>query len=191
MVFAVAPGSEGKGSPKKRPITDPEHVQALLSAARRLSNEHWEVVTILYRTGIEVHALSKITWRDYVQGWLVWKRPKRRETLRIPVDDDEMVRAVRGYIARPRKSADQIDRLVRDAKNATGLAELANVSPMTLRLTRCWLLIREGRSPESVARQLALAPAIVRGVAEIEPPAKDSFDENGMEGPGEPSPQPD
>lgn len=187
----VSSGSPRKGAATKRPITNPKHVQALLAAAHRLSSEHWEVVMILYRTGIEVHALSKVTWRDFVQGWLIWKRPKRRETLRIPVDDDDLLRAVRGYIARPRKSADQIDRLVRDAKNATGLRELATVSPMTLRLTRCWLLIQEGRSPESVARQLALAPATVGSVATIEAPPKDPLNGNGMEGGGEPLTQPD
>lgn len=158
-----------KRSYKKRPITDPALVLALLDAARRVSEEHWEVVLILYRTGIEVQALRKITWREFVDGKLEWKRPKRRETLQIPVNDPELLRAVRGFIRRPRRSPDQLDRLVREARDAAGLPELAGLSPMTLRLTRCWLMLREGDSPASVARQLALAPALVREVANVEP----------------------
>ncbi len=149
-------------STKKRPITDGAQMAALLDAAKRLSLEHWEVVLILYRTGIEVKALSKVTWRDFVQGKLIWRRPKKREELHIPVDDDELLRAVRGFIARPKRSSDHLDRLVSQAVRETRLRELSGASPMTLRLTRCYLMLSEGRPAEGVARQLALAPALVR-----------------------------
>lgn len=164
----LTPGNP-KRSYKKRPITDPAQVAALLDAARRVSEEHWEVVFILYRTGIEVQALRKITWREFVDGRLEWRRPKRRETLKIPVEDPELLQAVRGFIRRPRRSADRLDRLVKEARDAAGLPELEGLSPMTLRLTRAWLMLREGHAPETVARELALAPALVREVASVEP----------------------
>jgi hypothetical protein len=48
---------------------------------------------------------------------------------------------------------------------------------MTLRLTRCYLLLTEGRSPESIARQLSLAPALVREVASTLPVPRDAADD--------------
>ncbi len=150
---------------KRRPITEPATMQLVLDAARRLSPEHWEVVMILYMTGIEVRALAKITWRDYMAGWLLWKRPNRNETLKIPLDDRDLERAVRGYTSRPRRTPDKIDRMVRDVRKEAGLDDFPDFSPMTLRVTRVWLMLQEGRTVEAVARYLSLSPAIVREVA--------------------------
>ena len=149
---------------KRRPITEPATMQAVLDAARRISPEHWEVVMILYMTGIEVRALAKVTWRDYMPGWLLWKRPNRNETLKIPLDDRDLERAVRGYTSRTRKTPDKIDRMVRDVRREAGLDEFPDFSPMTLRVTRAWLMLQEGRSVEAVARYLSMSPALVREI---------------------------
>ena len=149
---------------KRRPITEPALMQSVLDAARRLSPEHWEVVMILYMTGIEVRALSKVTWRDYMGGWLLWKRPKRNETLKIPLHDRELERAVRGYTSRPRKTPDKIDRMVREVRKEAGLDQIPDFSPMTLRVTRAWLMLQEGLTAEAVSRYLSLSPAVVREV---------------------------
>lgn len=155
-------GPAKRHSYKRRPITNPATIQAVLDAARRLSLEHWEIVLILYMTGIEVRALSKITWRDCLPGWLVWNRPKRNETLKIPLNDPDLERAVRGYTSRPRKTPDKIDRMVRDLRKDGALDEFPEFSPMTLRVTRAWLMVEEGQTLGAVARQLSMSPALVR-----------------------------
>jgi integrase len=132
-----------------------------LASAKRISPEHWAVVLILYRTGMEVKALSRVTWRDFVGGELMWKRPKHGETIKVKLHDAELSRAVQIYVAGSRMSSDKIDRLVRSAARATGLAELKDASPMTLRLTRGWMMLQEGRPAQVVASELALPPAIV------------------------------
>lgn len=149
----------------KRPITNPADLDALVESARLLSREHWEVVTILYKTGIEVEALSRLTWRDLGDGILVWRRRRRREEVVFRLLDADLAAAVRGFVRRPHRSTDQIDRLVKQARNASGLPSLAEVTPMSLRLTRALTMLEEGMSEESVQRTLNMKAAVVRDVA--------------------------
>src|SRR5690349_10067296 len=158
-------GPAPAGAARKGPVSDPSVIEAWLAAGKDLSPEHWAVVFILYRTGIEVQALARITWRDFVAGKLLWKRPKHGETIFVPVPDAELARAVQIYVAGARMSAEKIDRLVRAAARGTGLAELKGASPMTLRLTRGAALLREGSTAQAVAAQLALPPAVVAELA--------------------------
>jgi integrase len=140
-------------------------VDALLASAGRLSREHWEVVVILLKTGIEVEALSRITWRDLSEDKMSWRRPKRGDVVVFPLDDEDLRKAIWGFIRRPRRSPDQLDRLVRQARRASGMPELEGVTALSLRLTRCLVLMNEGMSAESVARLLAIKPAILEQVA--------------------------
>lgn len=149
----------------KRPIASQDDLDALVESARLLSREHWEVVTILYKTGIEVEALSRLTWRDLGDGIMVWKRKRRREEVVFRLLDADLAAAVRGFVKRPRRSTDQLDRLVKQARDASGRPSLAVVTPLSLRLTRCLTMLEEGMSEESVQRTLNLKPAVVREVA--------------------------
>jgi len=149
----------------KGPIKEKAHVEALLAAAAGLSREHWEVVTILLRTGIELEALSRVTWRDLSKDKLSWPRPDSGEKLSFPLDDPDLTKAVWGFIRRRRRSPDQLDRLVRQARKASGLPELEGVTSLSLRLTRCLELLEGGMSPAEAARVLAVKPAIVLRVA--------------------------
>jgi len=150
---------------KKRPIVDSRQLEELLDAAMRLSPEHWEVVLILAKTGIELKALRSISWRDIGDAGLIWRRPKLRDEVTILLDEPDLVRAVDGFVRRPRRSSDRLERLVREAREETRNPELADVSPMRLRLTRCYALLMQGESEERAATLLNLKPAIVHEVA--------------------------
>lgn len=150
----------------KGPITDPEDIAALLASARELSREHWEVVLILVKTGIEVEALRKLTWRDMRGKNLVWRRPQRREEVIIDLEDSDLANAVSGFLRRPRRSSDQLDRLVIQSRKKAGRKGLSGVTAMSLRLTRCRSMLQEGASAEAVARTLNLKLASVRRVSE-------------------------
>jgi len=172
-------------SSRKLPITEPAHLRAVLRGARRLSPEHLEVVVILYRTGIEVKALSKVTWRDFVQGELIWKRRRRRDDVHIPIGDPDLAETLRAFISRRRRSSDQLDRLIAAAFRESRVPELARASPITLRLTRCWLELGSGRSPDEVARTLALPSAVVRELSALPPPSDPALWGFGSFGPEE------
>jgi integrase len=150
---------------QKGPLTQAAHIEALLSAASGLSHEHWEVVTILLKTGIELEALSRVTWRDLSHDRLAWPGSPGAEAVTFPLDDPDLEKAVWSFIRRPRRSADQLDRLVRQARRAAGIPELAGVTALSLRLTRCLELLKGGRAAEDVSRLLAIKPAVVRQVA--------------------------
>lgn len=149
----------------KGPITKKSHVEALLGAASSLSREHWEVVTILLKTGIELEALSRVTWRDLSKDQLSWPRSSSAGGVSFPLDDPDLRKAAWGFIRRPRRSADQLDRLVRQARKAARRPELEGVTALSLRLTRCLDLLKGGMSPQDVARLLAIKPAVVLQVA--------------------------
>lgn len=170
----------------KRPIVDQADLDALVESARTLSREHWEVVTILYKTGIEVEALSRLTWRDLGDGILVWKRKRRREEVVFRLLDADLAAAVRGFVRRPRRSTDQLDRLVKQARKAAARPSLADVTALSLRLTRCLTMLEEGASEESVQRTLNLKGAVVRDVARytvFRPASNFSADANHETGP--------
>ncbi len=150
---------------QKGPLTDAAHIEALVSAAAGLSREHWEVVTILLKTGIELEALSRVTWRDLSNERLAWPGLRANAAVSFPLDDPQLSKAIWGFIRRPRRSADQLDRLVRQARNAAGLPALAGVTALSLRLTRCLELLHRGMDPDEVSKLLAIKPAVVRQVA--------------------------
>ena len=149
----------------KRPIANQEDLDALVESAKGLSREHWEVVTILYKTGIEMEALSRMTWRDLGQGIMIWKRKRRREEVVFRLLDADLHAAVRGFVKRPRRSTDQLDRLVKQARDASGRPSLSAVTALSLRLTRALTMLEEGMSEETVQRTLNMKPAVVRDVA--------------------------
>ena len=151
-------------SSKKRPLAGPAEEAAVLGAARGLSREHYEVVLLLLHTGIELRSLSRLTWREVLPDALLWRRPRGRGDLRVPVADPELAAAAASFAGRPRRSSDQLDRLVRGAFRATHLPHLRGGSAMTLRLTRCAAALRAGERPARAAATLSLAPAIVRAV---------------------------
>lgn len=149
----------------KRPLRDAHEAEAVLEAARGLSPAHHEVVLLLLATGIEVKALARVTWREVLPDALLWRRPRGRGDLHIPLSDPEVARAAASFADRPRRSSDQLDRLVRAAFRATHNPALAGGSPMTLRLTCCAAELRRGARVEEAARALSLPPALVRALA--------------------------
>jgi len=156
---------------ERRPMVNPADVELFLNAAKALSNEHWEIVEILYETGISVQGLSSVTWRDYIQGNLLWKRRGQKRPTVFRVETDDLDRAIRGYIARPRHKRFYLDRLFREVRAAVLRDDLAFVTPMTLRLTRCWLMLRAGTNPLMVEEQLGMDAALVDAMARFEPSA--------------------
>ena len=156
----------------KRPLTDPDDIRAVLEAARRLGPAHHEVVLLLLTTGIELRAIARVTWREVYPDALLWRRPRGRGDLRDPLEP-EAAAAAAALADRPRRSSDQLDRLVRAAFRATHKAHLAGGSAMTLRLTRLAALLRGGVSAEEAAAALCLAPALVRAVAKRVAPQGD------------------
>jgi integrase len=149
----------------KRPLQTPAEADAVLAAARSLSPAHHEVVLLLLATGIELRALSRLTWREVLPDALLWRRPRGRGDLRVPVSDPRVAAAAASLAERPPRSCDQLDRLVRAAFRATGAPGLHGGSAMTLRLTHCAALLRQGLRPEEAAQRLSLAPALVRHLA--------------------------
>ena len=152
-------------SSKKRPLAGPAEEEALLAAARRLSPECYEVVFLLLSTGIELRSLSRLTWREVLPDALLWRRPRGRGDLRVPVTDPAVAAAAASFASRPHRSSDQLDRLVRAAFRATRVPALRGGSAMTLRLTACAALLREGASPAEAARSLSLPPALALSLA--------------------------
>lgn len=152
-------------SSAKRPLDTPRETGAVLAAARRLSAEHYEVVLLLLATGIELKALSRVTWREVLPKALVWRRRRGLGDLRVPFGDAAVAAAAASFASRPRRSTDQLDRLVRASFRATGQPALAGGSPMTLRLTRCAQALQQGLAPEEAAAALSLSPALVRRLA--------------------------
>jgi len=151
------------------PLFNPSHLEALRDSARRLSPRHWALVVILTKTGMEIEALGKLTWRDVYPDKVYWKPSKSPQAVSIPLEDEELAHALRIFVTGQRKGSGMLDYWIQQVREGTGLPELGRVTGYTLRLTCCMSLLQAGKDPEAVARDLRLPwPAVHRVLEEME-----------------------
>ena len=153
------------------PIHERGEIEELLDAAKRLSPRHWALVVILYKTGMELEAVAKLTWRDVYPDKLVWKPSKSRDEREFSLDDPDLVHALNLFVTGQRKSADQMDYWIRQIREDTRNPELRRVTAITLRLTRALHLLERGLSPATVSEELRLPlSAVLRVSTQARPP---------------------
>ena len=149
----------------RSPFYDPVQLQQFKDAAKRVGSEHWSLVVILSKTGIEMRALSKLTVRDYHNGRLRWFASRQKAPAEMAVDDPELNDALKIFTARPQRTADRLDYMIRQVRELSGIAELRAVTGTTLRLTHCLHLLESGAEPKQVAESLRLPLSTVMRVA--------------------------
>ena len=149
----------------RSPFYDPMQLQQFKDAAKRVGSEHWALVVILYKTGIEMRALSKLSPRDFHNGRLRWFASRQKAPAEMAVDDAELSDALKIFTARPQRTADRLDYMLRQVRELSGVPELRAVTGTTLRLTRCLHLLESGTEPKQVAESLRLPLSTVMRVA--------------------------
>jgi len=146
------------------PVFDPAHVEALRNSARRLSPRHWALVVILTKTGMELEAVGRLTWRDVYPDKVFWKPSKSPEPNSFPLDDGELAYALQVFVTGQRKSSDMLDYWIKQIREGTRIAELRRVTGITLRLTYAMALLKSGQSADSVSKELRLPLPALLGV---------------------------
>ncbi len=144
------------------PIFDPAHIEALRNAGRRLSPRHWALVVILTKTGMELEAVGRLTWRDVYPDKVYWKPSKSQQPVAFSVEDEELAYALQIFVTGQRKSSDMLDYWIKQIREGTRNHELHRVTGITLRLTYAAALLRAGKTAEAVAKDLRLPhPAVL------------------------------
>jgi integrase len=165
-------GSEREGVTEGwpgKPIFDESLAQAMLEAGRRLSPRHWALVKILLRTGMELTALGRITWRDVYPDKVFWKPSRTKQVAVIPIEDEDLALAFRIFVTGQRKESGMLDYWIEQTAKETREPAALNITALSLRLTYCYRRLLEGDDPDDVARRTRMArPLIHRVIVEME-----------------------
>jgi hypothetical protein len=123
---------------------------------------------ILTKTGMELEAVGRLTWRDVYPDKVFWKPSKSQQAVAFPYDDEELAYALQVFVTGQRKSSDMLDYWIKQIREGTKDPTLRRVTGITMRLTYALALLREGHAAEAVAHDLRLpAPAIMGVLAEM------------------------
>ncbi len=150
------------------PIFDPAHVEALRESGRRLSPRHWALVVILTRTGMELEAVARLTWRDVYPDKVFWKPSRSQQSTFFPLEDEELAHAMQVFVTGHRKSSDMLDHWIKQIREEAKIPELLRVTGITLRLTHCLDRLQAGEHSKAVAKEVRLpVPTVLAVVTEM------------------------